>query len=412
MATRVLAFDCSLASCAVAAVGFDAFGRPTVGGSATEPMRRGHAAALAPMIGSVLATAGWRAADLDLVATVVGPGSFTGLRIGLAMARGLGMALAVPVAGVGATRAMFLSLAPPDLDGIDVVVVAIDAGRGRRYAGLFDPGGGETGPDLFADGDLAAAIAGRRPLVVGDAAEPVLAMLAARGVAARGRSSAIVAPDPLSVAVAAMETGVDGWRDRNAREGMPRPLYLRGADVTLRDGSRATADLDDRRRPMRPPPFVPAGVSMAGILARLHRDAFSGRHERAWSAAEFAGLLSSPGCFAVAARDDDMDVGFALARVVLDEAELLTIGVASTHRRRGVAGGLLAHAMAACATRGAATLFLEVAVDNEAALGLYRANGFRVVGRRAGYFPGRSVAIDGLTMRADLASDGGAARDA
>ncbi len=208
-------------------------------------MTRGHAAALAPMIQSLLAAAGWSASDLDLLATTLGPGSFTGMRIGLAMARGLGLALAIPVAGVRSTRAMFLSLAPADLEDIDVVVAAIDAGRGRRYAGLFDPrDGGETGPDLVADDDLVVAVAGRRVLVVGDAAEPVLAMLAARDVVARGRSPAIGAPDPLAVAIAATETGVDGWRERNAREGMPRPLYLRGADVTLRDGARTTADLD------------------------------------------------------------------------------------------------------------------------------------------------------------------------
>ncbi len=163
---------------------------------------------------------------------------------------------------------------------------------------------------------------------------------------------------------------------------------------------------------MSPPLFVEAGVAMAACLAGLHRDAFSGRRERAWSAAEFVGLLSSPGCFAIAARADDGDAGFALARVVLDEAELLTIGVASAHRRRGVASGLLARAMAACATRGAAMLFLEVAADNDAALGLYRASGFHVVGRRVGYFPGQSSPIDGLTMRADLVSAGGAAPDA
>ena len=154
------------------------------------------------------------------------------------------------------------------------------------------------------------------------------------------------------------------------------------------------------------PTFAAASVAMADAFAGLHRDAFSDRHERAWSAAEFSALLASPGCFGLLASVGGTDAGLALVRTVADEAELLSIGVASGHRRQGVGGGLLTCAIAACAARGVGALFLEVAADNQAALGLYRSSGFGVVGRRAGYFPrGDGPAVDGLTMRADLPSD-------
>ncbi|MCB2136718.1 MAG: GNAT family N-acetyltransferase [Rhodobacteraceae bacterium] len=83
--------------------------------------------------------------------------------------------------------------------------------------------------------------------------------------------------------------------------------------------------------------------------------------------------------------------GFLLARVVADEAEILTLAVDPTRRRRGAASRLLAAFGAEARARGAATAFLEVAADNEAALALYAGAGFLRRARRKGYYkvPGR-----------------------
>lgn len=105
------------------------------------------------------------------------------------------------------------------------------------------------------------------------------------------------------------------------------------------------------------------------------------RRPRPWSAAEFAGLLELPGAFLVAEG-----AGFALGRVVLDEAELLTLAVAPEAQRRGLGARCLAGYEAEAAARGAALSHLEVAADNAAALALYRRAGYGESGRRRGYY--------------------------
>lgn len=101
--------------------------------------------------------------------------------------------------------------------------------------------------------------------------------------------------------------------------------------------------------------------------------------------------------------------GFALSRVVLDEAELLTIALDREVRGLGLSAPLLERHMARAAQAGAQAMFLEVADDNAAALTLYRGAGFSEIGRRKGYYPasqgpspGHGNRRDALTMRADL----------
>ncbi|MCV2870145.1 ribosomal protein S18-alanine N-acetyltransferase [Defluviimonas sp. WL0002] len=114
-------------------------------------------------------------------------------------------------------------------------------------------------------------------------------------------------------------------------------------------------------------------------LARLHAAAFS--KPRPWSEAEFAEQIARADTFLISE-----DTGFVLGRVVLDEAELLTIAVRTDARRNGAGGRLVAAFLAEAARRGAATAFLEVAADNEAAIALYRSTGFGESGIRKGYY--------------------------
>lgn len=127
-------------------------------------------------------------------------------------------------------------------------------------------------------------------------------------------------------------------------------------------------------------------------LARLHAAAF--RRPRPWSAAEFAALLARPETLLAVAPQ-----GFALARAVADEAELLTLAVAPEARRCGLGARLLAQVLEAAAARGATALFLEVGTDNAAARALYARAGFAEAGRRRGYHDGS----DALILRRALA---------
>ena len=128
-------------------------------------------------------------------------------------------------------------------------------------------------------------------------------------------------------------------------------------------------------------------------LARIHAQAFSST--RAWSAAEFRDLLDQPGM--VLTGDDR---AFALLRVTLDEAEVLTVATAPEHRRKGLARAVLAQAETAVQTLGAAVIFLEVAEDNDAARALYAQAGYAQIGRRPGYYlPKDAAPVAALVLR-------------
>jgi ribosomal-protein-alanine N-acetyltransferase len=145
-----------------------------------------------------------------------------------------------------------------------------------------------------------------------------------------------------------------------------------------------------------------------GRLSRLHRGCF----EEAWSRSDLAHLLAMPGGFGLVAKLSEggfvrleglRGVGFSLCRVIRDESELLSIGVAPSYRRRGVAGRLLEASMARAATTGANVMFLEVAIDNLPAQRLYEDYGFERVGTRPDYYQRADGSRAGAyTMRCNL----------
>jgi ribosomal-protein-alanine N-acetyltransferase len=114
-------------------------------------------------------------------------------------------------------------------------------------------------------------------------------------------------------------------------------------------------------------------------LAALHGRCFE--TPRPWTVAEFRGLLAMPGVFL-----NPTDGGFALGRVIVDEAELLTLVVDPPARRRGLGSTLLADFETSAASRGATSAMLEVSADNAAAIALYTTAGFRRTGTRPGYY--------------------------
>ncbi len=142
----------------------------------------------------------------------------------------------------------------------------------------------------------------------------------------------------------------------------------------------------------------PARIETCPALADIHHLGF----DPAWSAEEIRSLMDGLGAFAFSAGSETSPAGFVLCRIAADEVEVLTIATRPDHRRQGVALALLDTALAAALARGAASMFLEVAVDNLAALALYRSRGFEAVGRRPGYYSRPGGPIDAMIMRVDL----------
>ena len=138
------------------------------------------------------------------------------------------------------------------------------------------------------------------------------------------------------------------------------------------------------------------GAKTPQALSALHGQCFS-EAPRPWTAQEFSELLSAPGMVFV-----ERDQGFALARLIADEAELLTIAVAPQARGAGLGAAILAEVEADAARQGAKRMFLEVAEDNTAATALYGAANYKSAGYRKDYYRGDGRKTSALVMAKPL----------
>jgi tRNA threonylcarbamoyladenosine biosynthesis protein TsaB len=223
-AVNILAFDTALAACSAALLRDGA-----VAAARFAAMERGHAEALLPMLESVLREAGETLGGVDAIAVTVGPGHFTGIRIGLAAARGLALALARPCLGVTTLEAVAHG-SPAAARGDRALLVALETKRADVYAQLF-------APDLAPLGEPAALLPEEIPRLLGDAGGRALALAGDAGarvvgpLAAAGLSPARVGGRgvPEAAVVGALAAG----RLRAGESPPPTPLYLRPPDAAL-----------------------------------------------------------------------------------------------------------------------------------------------------------------------------------
>jgi [ribosomal protein S18]-alanine N-acetyltransferase len=135
-----------------------------------------------------------------------------------------------------------------------------------------------------------------------------------------------------------------------------------------------------------------------GAVMDVMAGAFDPAFGEAWNAGQVLGILSLPDVWLSFAEDGERTIGFALSRLLMDEAELLLLAVEPDMQRRGVGRALIERAIGVAEAKGAHRLLLEVRDDN-AALGLYRCAGFGEIGRRRGYYRGADGATrDALTL--------------
>jgi tRNA threonylcarbamoyl adenosine modification protein YeaZ len=215
---RVLAIDTALEACSVAVLDTEESARAR---SRSLPMARGHAEALMPLIANVMSEARTEFAELDRIAVTVGPGSFTGLRVGVAAARGIGLAAGKPVVGLTTLSALAVPLI--DADDSQAVLAVIDARHANVYMQLFGPSGHSLIPPRVAPlRDAIRAAMASPTRIVGNAARLLdtawpdnerrplqVTEVKAADIVWVARLGAAADPDPTSV----------------------KPLYLRAADA-------------------------------------------------------------------------------------------------------------------------------------------------------------------------------------
>lgn len=184
-------------------------------------MARGQSEALIPMVAEVMAEAGLGFAALDLLAVTVGPGAFTGLRIGLAAARGLALASGLPLAGISTPLAVAMAVPVAERQG-RTMIVAVDSRRDEAWIQAFDETLVPLGEvEALLPEQVAARFTG--PVVLaGDAAPRLLALMPQAVMASSSGWPDAAWVAPLAAAL---------WEKGEAL--LPDPLYLRPPDVTL-----------------------------------------------------------------------------------------------------------------------------------------------------------------------------------
>ena len=222
---RILGFDTATSACSAAI-----WENGRIAARRFEPMSRGQSERLMPMVREVLSEAGADFPDLDLLAVTTGPGAFTGLRIGLAAARGMALAGDLACFGVTTLDAVAAGVSETERQKANVLVV-LDSKRAEVYAQAFRS---DLRPlseaQALMPADLAALTANGegdadRVLVAGDGAGQVIQALKEKGIEAV-LSNAPGVPDAATVAAIAAER----WSSDQPAEPL-RPLYLRPPDA-------------------------------------------------------------------------------------------------------------------------------------------------------------------------------------
>ncbi len=310
-------------------------------------MERGHAEVLAPMVAGLLEVAHITPTDLARIAVTAGPGTFTGLRIGLSFARALGLALNIPVIGLDTLRAV--AMAAPGLQG--PVLVLHQAGQsGFFYA--WDPGhGGNIA--LLSRADIAA-----RPIAAGT-------LVLGTGAAAISGPHVVRRPawDLPDLALLARFAAA-----QPAATTMPGPVYVREAHAKPQTGAQIA--------------IRNAVAGDVAALSQLHQASFS----PGWTVHDMAAMLATTGTHALVGESDGQISSLLIFRAIAGEAEILTLATAPTRRRLGHGAKILKALIARAGLQMVSEIFLEVAADNQAARALYRQFKFAEVGQRKGYY--------------------------
>src|SRR6478672_2357373 len=222
---RVLAIDTALGACAAAVLDSAA---GAILATESVGMLRGHAEAIMPMIARVMDAGRCEFADLDRVAVTVGPGSFTGLRVGIAAARGIALAAGKPAIGLSTLAAFATPLIAED--DTTHVVAAIDARHDNVYLQVFGIGGRTlVAPRVATIRDAVRAAMTGPARIIGSAARQVAAAWP-KGAEPPLQVEHRSAPDIDWVARLGA-AAAEGY-------GPPKPLYLRAPDAQPQDAAR------------------------------------------------------------------------------------------------------------------------------------------------------------------------------
>lgn len=415
----VLAVDTStdMLACAVCRVGAD--GSVSVLASGDHMCRRRANVELVSTVQRVLADAGLSMEDVDAVLTGRGPGSFTGVRIGVATAKGLACGAGLPLFGASALDAMAWAAWGAGVRG--QLAVAGDAMRGEVYPGIYrldEAGAHRTFPtETVVKADACVSVWAARP----DAAELTLTGNGLAKYRARFEAAGLTSfspeeawyPTGEGLVRAAVEAGaLAGPAAQSGDPALVLPIYTRLSDAEEAERTRlglkepATVELtgvDDALAGIHLQ-LRPMTVNDTAAVATLEAAAYEGSAHTPWTERMFYEELTQPGRSWWVAHDQGRVIGFAGGVLAGADFEVEEVVVDAARRREGIARRLVARVAYDAQMLGAHTTSLEVDEKNDPARALYAALGFVGEGRRPGYYPGAAgePAHDALILRAPL----------
>ncbi len=408
----VLALDTStdMLACAVARV---ATGSVELLASGDHLCRRKANVELVGTCKDVLASAGLSMGDVDAVLVGRGPGSFTGVRIGIATAKGLACGLGRALYGTSALDAMAWSAWKSGVRG--TLAVAGDAMRGEVYPGIYqlDEAGAHRSfaAETVAKADACVA----EWLARADRDELTLTGNGLVKYRKRFEDAGFSAeqfvpedawyPTGEGLLRAASEAAVF-----DAQSGDPAlilPIYTRLSDAEENERTRlglktpASVDLtgvDDALAGIHCQ-LRPMTVNDTSAVAELEAAVYEGSAHNAWSEKLFYEELSQPGRSWWVAHDQGRIIGFAGGYLAGSDFEIEEVACDPARRREGIASRLVSRVAYDAQMLGASTCSLEVDAQNSPALALYARLGFTQKGRRPGYY---GAGHDALIMAVDL----------
>lgn len=377
--------------------------------AAADHMCRRHAnVELITTVNGALEQAGFTMADVEQIVAGRGPGSFTGVRIGISTAKGMALGANIPLLGASTLDACAWRAWAAGTRGL--VGVVGDAMRGEVYPALYtvDDAGAHRMFERERVVKAAAAFDTWREMpdwthvqLTGDGLVRYSKLLA-EDERARCLDRDLWWPTGESLLMA----GATG----NGDPASMLPIYTRLSDAEENERKRlglhqsehseltgVADELAGRHLQTRP-----MGAADAEGAAELEQRCFAGAHHEAWSAnmflSEVGEDVSAPRSWWVA-HDNGKLLGFAGGMVVDNDIQILDVAVDPDQRRRGIARKLLAHVSYDAQMLGATTASLEVETENAAAIALYRALGFEQIGCRRDYY---GAGNDALVMQASL----------
>ena len=411
----ILALDTSsdMLACAVARMGDNG---ASVLASRDHLCRRRANVKLVNTVDAALSDAGASMADVDAILVGRGPGSFTGVRIGVSTAKGLARGANVPLRGVSTLDAVAWGAWRSGVRGR--LGVAADAMRGEVYPALYELDGSGAHRLFERERVVKAAVAVEEWAALPYAAELQVCGdgLVRYGKAFEGAGLMARALDrelwwPTGEGLVLAYLGAQGGEPRDGGDpALVLPVYTRLSDAEENERRRlglaesastqvtgVAEELAGRHLQLRP-----MGAADAEAAAALDAACFADEAHEPWSAAQFLSELAqglpAPRSWWVA-HDNGELIGLAGGMVVDRDVEIMDVVVASGHRRQGIARKLLAHVSYDAQMLGCTTASLEVEEGNATAEALYAALGFERAGVRRGYYgPG----ADALVMRAPL----------